>query len=249
MKLTTLLFFFVFALTITVNGQIDWSKMSANQKIKLAKKEQKAAKKDPEYLKMMDEALALFQEGKFEESKNLYTAAHNRRPDNVYPMVMLDDISVAMTLPVEEVVVEEIILDETSVEEIAPEIEIIEEVEVVEEVKIIEEEEVEEIAIDNRAIVVPVDTEIKIEKEKKEVVNNEKVVIAHPVKVYEEDGIYKEELKEGSATITQVTIVEKGVAVVFRKVSHSWGAIYFFQNDDPITRAEWDKMQDKIAED
>ena len=248
MKLTTLLLFFAFVLSNNSFGQSDWSKMTANQKIKLAKKEQKAAKKDPEYLKLMEEALALFQDGKFDEAKNLYTAAHNRRPDNVYPMVMLDDIEVAMNMPIVEEIVEEVIIEETVVEEITPIIEE-ENAEVVEEIKVVEDEKVEEIAVEPEPIVVPIATEKKLEEEKKEITVNEKVVIEHPVKVYDEDGVYKEDLKEGNATINQVTIVEKGVAVVFRKVSHPWGAVYFFQNGDPITKSEWNKMQERIAED
>lgn len=246
MKLTTLLLFFAFVLSNNSFGQSDWSKMTANQKIKLAKKEQKAAKKDPEYLKLMEEALALFQDGKFDEAKNLYTAAHNRRPDNVYPMVMLDDIEVAMNMPIVEEIVEEVIIEEPITVEVAPEI-VEEKIEIVEEV--IKEEKVEEIAVEPEPIVVPIATEKKLEEEKKEITVNEKVVIEHPVKVYDEDGVYKEDLKEGNATINQVTIVEKGVAVVFRKVSHPWGAVYFFQNGDPITKSEWNKMQERIAED
>lgn len=247
MKIITVLLFFAFTLSNNIYGQSHWSKMSPKQKIKLAKKEQKAAKKDPEYLKLMDEALILFQDGKYNEAKVLYNTAHNRRPDNVYPMVMLDDIEVAITLPKEELVVEEIIQKEIIVENIAPQI-IEEKVEVEEEVNVIEEVKNEDIALEVTPIVVPVDTEIKLEEEKKEVVATEKVVITHPIKMYKEDGIYSEDLKEGNATIHQITFVEKGVSVVFRKVSHPWGAVYFFQNGDPITKAEWNKMQERVKE-
>lgn len=275
MKLFTIILLFIFGLNLSVFAQDDWSKMSPNQKIKLAKKEQKAAKKDPEYLKIMDEALVLFQDGQFDEAKEKYTAAHNRRPDNVYPMVMLQDIDVAMELQiteeeieeeiiVEEIIEEEIIAEEVIAEEVVPEVPensiIVEEVIAIEEEPIVEEdimeEEVieeaiiieEEIAIETAPILVPNDTEIEIAKAEKPAKTETITTIVHPPKEYAEDGVYREELKEGNAKVDQITIVEKGVATVYRKVIHAWGAIYYFQNGDPIFEAEWDKLLEEIGD-
>jgi len=254
--ISTLLFLFIFVHT-SVLAQKDWSNLSPNQKIKLAKKEQKAAKKDPEYLKLMDEALVLFQEGKFEEAKRKYTEAHNRRPDNVYPMVMLDDIEVAMNLPQEETkeeVVEEEIIQEISEKEIA--IESLEEEILQEENNIevqidemAEEEKLEEESIEKEdtQIVVPVEPEVVINREIK--ANTEKTVIIHPPKIYENDGVYREKLKEGNADVEQITIVEKGQATVYRKVTHAWGAVYYFENGDAIFKSEWEKVVSEIEKD
>ena len=254
--ISTILFLFIF-IQLPVLAQNDWSKLSPNQKIKLAKKEQKAAKKDPEYLKLMEEALVLFQDGKFEEAKEKYSAAHNRRPDNVYPIVMLDDIEIAMNLPVvetEEEIVEEEIEEEIINEEIA--IEILEE-EIMEEENEIEVE-IDEVAIDeiaeeetlekeNTQIVVPVEPEVVINREIKS--STEKTVINHPPKVYEKDGVYRENLKEGNADVEQITIVEKGQSTVYRKVSHAWGAVYYFENGDAIFKSEWEKVVAEIEQD
>lgn len=254
--ISTLLFLFIFFQS-GVLAQKDWSNLSPNQKIKLAKKEQKEAKKDPEYLKLMDEALVLFQDGKFEEAKRKYTEAHNRRPDNVYPMVMLDDIEIAMNLPqektteeiVEEQVVEEIIEEEIAIESLEEEV-LQEENEI--EVEIDEmavEEKIEEEAIENEdtQIVVPVEPEVVINREIK--ANTEKTVINHPPKVYENDGVYRENLKEGNADVEQITIVEKGQTTIYRKVTHAWGAIYYFEDGNAIFKSEWEKIVSETEKD
>lgn len=257
MKITSTLFFLFVFIQLPVLAQKDWSNLSANQKIKLAKKEQKAAKKDPEYLKLMEEALVLFQDGKFEEAKEKYSAAHSRRPDNVYPMVMLDDIEVAMNLPqvetqeeiVEEEIIEEIIEEEIAIERLEEEI-LEEENEIEAEIDelAIDEIEIEEaVEKDNTQIVVPIEPEVVINREIK--ANNEKTVINHPPKVYEKDGVYRENLKEGNADVEQITIVEKGQATVYRKVSHAWGAVYYFENGDAIFKSEWEKVVAELEED
>jgi hypothetical protein len=253
MKLATLFILFIFSLNINTYAQSDWAKMTSKQKVKLAKKEQKSAKKDPEYLKMMEEALLFFQDNLFDQAKEKYTQAHNRRPDNVYPMVMLDDIEVAMESALvieqteEELYVEDIIEKEIIDEEITTpeekEVTVIEEEEA-EEISIFEEEEIVEEPV---SILVPPVKEKEISKTKLPEENSpNNTTIIHPTKVYAEDGVYREDLKEGNAKIDQITIIEKGVATVYRKVSHAWGAVYYFQNEEPITAAEWNKILVKI---
>lgn len=238
MKLKLSISILLIMISLTSYAQTDWSKLSANQKIKLAKKEQKEAKKDPEYIQMMDEAMLLFQEGQFEKAKEKYTQAHLRRPDNVYPMVMLDDIEIAMNLPKEEMVEEEIPLAE-------PEVEII----IVEEPALLEDQNIdnskveEEILVEEKEIIIPKDPEktapIVAKPERKAEVKNPSTQVQ---KSYENDGVYRESLKEGSAKVDQITVVEKGVSTVYRRVDHSWGATYFFKNGEAITEKEWDNL-------
>ena len=98
-------------------AQEDFSNMSPKQRIKVAKKEQKAAKKDKEYLALMDEALIAFQAKDYSKAQDLYQKAHERRPDNVYPMVMLDDIALAIEAEEKQVETEEILVEEEVIEE------------------------------------------------------------------------------------------------------------------------------------
>jgi len=257
MKISLNILLILFAFNLSVSAQKDWSNLSPNQKIKLAKKEQKAAKKDPAYLALMDEALVLFQSGDFEEAREVYNKAHELRPDNVYPLVMLDDIEVAMSMPVEEVIVEEEVIIETeTIEELPVEEEIVQELiieeKVVEtpeqEVEIIETEVIEEETVETE-IAVPIGSDLITTKEPETVQRSEKVVIEHPVKIYEEDGVYREDFKEGSANIEQITIVNKGASTVYRKVSHSWGAVYYFENGNAIFKTEWEKMLSELEKD
>jgi len=252
--------FLVFVLLIFLGvpgntfAQKDFSELTPKQKIRLGKKEQKAAKKDAEYLQLMSEALVLFQQKEYDKANSKYDSAHKRRPNNVYPLIMMDDIEIAKnTLPTEPEPQEEfatqidIIENEIIEPEETPEV-VIEplplEVESKEEVK---EEIVEDIPVHSETIVD--NTPEKIEKQ---IVIVPKPEPVKPTKfeepVYENDGVYRETLKEGSATIQQITIVEEGKSTVIRKVSHSWGAVYYFLNKEAITKQEYQKLVDKLEE-
>ena len=237
---STLIFLFAYFLSF---GQDNWSGLSANQKIKIAKKEQKAAKKDKEYLQLMDEALQLFQNKEFEAAQEKYEAAHLRRPDNVYPMVMLDDIQIALeTIEEETVIVKEEIPEEIPI--IQPEL--------IEKEEIAEEKPIEP-KVDPQVqepINLPKDPEIEIAETQKPSLSPEpKVVIKQEPKVYLEDGTYFKNFKEGSANVEEIEIIEKGVKTSYRKVSHSWGAVYYFKNKDSITKEEWIKVYQEAKKD
>lgn len=242
----TLIFLFAYASPF---AQESWSGLSANQKIRLAKKEQKAAKKDKEYLQLMEEALSYFQAKEYDKAQEKYKAAHLRRPDNVYPMVMLDDIQVALEKEEETVIVEEIIEEEVIEEELTtPQVEIIEP-EVLEE-EFVEEQKIEMEEQSEDPITIPKDPEIEItETQKPDLHPERKVVIKQEPKVYLEDGTFFSNFKEGSADIEQIDIVVKGVNTRYRKVSHSWGAIYYFKNEDSITKDEWTKVYKEAKQD
>jgi len=49
--------------------------------------------------------------------------------------------------------------------------------------------------------------------------------------------------------VNQITIVEKGVSTVYREVIHSWGAKYYFKNEEAITEKEWDKLNSTLEKD
>lgn len=240
LKLSISILFII--ISLSAYTQTDWSKLSANQKIKLAKKEQKEAKKDPEYLQMMDEAMRLFQEGQYEKAKEKYAQAHLRRPDNVYPMVMLDDIEIAMNLPKEELVEEEVPVSEPEIEVI-----LIEEPALEEDQNIENSEIKEEIIVEEKEINLPKDPEkttpVVAKPERRSELKSPATQVQ---KSYENDGVYRESLKEGSAKVEQITIVEKGISTVYRRVDHSWGATYFFKNGEAITEKEWDNLMSEL---
>jgi len=237
----------ILSLSTSFYGQNDWSKLSAKQKIKIAKKEQKAAKKDPEYLKLMEEALVLFQEGNFEEAKVKYQAAHDRRPDNVYPIVMLEDIEVAINSPEEEIVEENVqeVIEEEATPIIAP---------VINETNVeIQEDEVEELIVEpeiteSEEIILPTVAEKPTTVVKPTKQPEKETTRVQVQKEYLNDGVYKDSFKEGSANVEQIKIVKKGVETTYRKVSHSWGAIYYFKGEDSISKNEWEDLLKEIED-
>jgi len=229
-------------------AQQDFSKLSSKQKIKLGKKEQKDAKKDPEYLQMMNEGMVYFQSREYDKAIAKYEDAHNRRPNNVYPMVMLEDINVAKELISAEAKseTEVVLIDTSSTKELETkksDVVIVSDLEVNEEsppknTELIESQTQDPIVIN---------TSEKIEKQ---VVKSTeiKTVPKYKAKVYENDGIYHETLKEGSATIYQITIVKRDKTTVLREVIHTWGGEFYFLDQDPITKQEYKKLVSKLNE-
>lgn len=248
-KIFTTLIFSVLVFSITAKAQQDFSKLSAKQKIKLGKKEQKEAKKDPEYLLLMNEGMVYFQSREYEKAIAKYESAHNRRPNNVYPMVMLEDINVAKELILVEAIPEtEVILidNDASTRELAnksSEIEVNSPIDSAlglqpQNPEIIEPQTTDPISIntpENLEKEIFTTTEIKTIEKKEE-------------KFYENDGVYRETLREGSATIYQITIVSHGRATVLREVVHTWGGEFYFIDQDPITKQEYKKLVEAIKE-
>ena len=247
-KTLTTLLISILIFSINTEAQQDFSKLSAKQKIKLGKKEQKEAKKDPEYLQMMNEGMAYFQTKEYDKATTKYEDAHNRRPNNVYPMVMLEDINVARELVSVETKPETTVILPDNTE--SRELETKESDLVVnstndsdqdnpdENPKIIETQTEDPIVINTpenieKQVVVP--TKVNTIDKKEE-------------KIYESDGIYRETLKEGSATIYQTTIVTKGKTTVLREVVHTWGGEFYFMDQDPITKQEYKKLITKLKE-
>ena len=245
--ITLLLSVLIFPLN--AEAQQDFSKLSAKQKIKLGKKEQKEAKKDPEYLQMMNEGMVYFQSREYDKAIVKYEEAHNRRPNNVYPMVMLEDINVAKELiSVETKSETEVVLisnDATSKEPENKQSDVVVSLKA-DSIQETQPEKPELIETQTQDPVV-INTPEKLEKQV--VVSNEvETIDKKEEKVYENDGIYRETLKEGSATIYQITIVRNGKATVLREVVHTWGGEFYFLDQDPITKQEYKKLVSKLTD-
>ena len=70
----------------------DFEKLSAKERARIAKQEQDAAGKDPEYQAVMEAAVALVQGGQYEASMEKFKEARTMRPYNVYPKVKIQDL-------------------------------------------------------------------------------------------------------------------------------------------------------------
>ena len=245
--ITLLLSVLIFPLK--TEAQQDFSQLSSKQKIKLGKKEQTEAKKDPEYLQMMNEGMVYFQAKEYDKAITKYEAAHNRRPNNVYPMVMLEDINVAKELiSVEAKPETEVVLLNSAASEREPENK---QSDIVVNLKTdsIQEPQPEKTELIETQTQDPIVINTPEKVEKQVVISNEvKPIDKKEAKVYENDGIFHETLKEGSATIHQITIVKNGKATILREVVHTWGGEFYFLDQDAITKQEYKKLVSKLTE-
>ena len=228
-----------------MNAQKDFSKLSPRQKIKLGKKEQKAAKNDPEYLRLMDEGLAFFQLKEYEKAMTKYEAAHNRRPENVYPVVMIEDVEIAKELISSATKAEtDVVLENNDLSAKIPDYKSPE--------TNIEPKEDEK---KESPVITEVKTPTPIVISTPEKLEKQTTKVSEPIKTEEEeekkyknDGIFRETLKEGSATIYQVTVVKNGNATVIRQVVHTWGGVFYFKDKDAITKQEYEKLISELED-
>lgn len=247
-----LLFTLIFTLSVgLIYGQNDFGRMTGKSKSKAAKKEEKEAKKDDVYQKLMEEGHTFFQEKNYQEALDKYKTAATRRPINVYPKVKIADVELAMLNH----------KDEEPMADASKEIELpTEEPEVIEpEVKEPTQEErvAEALAAEEQKIKDALPPPPKIEEPKKEIPEEEEIVEETPkvtaenIEVISEedfaenlaetypDGVTEEIFEEGGKKITRRVVVKNGKGTDYRMVVHRWGGKFFFKNNESITEHTW----------
>jgi hypothetical protein len=240
-----------FGVQVLAQNRIELSGLSPKQRVKLAKKEQKQAKKDPEYLQLMEKGLALFQNHAYEEARKVYQTAHDRRPQNVYPLVMLQDIEVAENkLAMESASQQDVEL--TSDASMNRELKLDGPYSSKHEEPIPKKDTSPKKPDGNPTsgnVEIIVNTPDALEKSN--IAKNadpelpKSPVISYPT--YENDGIYLDTLSEGSAEVFLITVVEKGVSTTYRKVHHAWGATYYFINGQDLPKHEYEQKIEAIG--
>lgn len=83
-------------------GQLDFSGMSTKEKIRIAHEEEQASESDHVFRDLMQKGMSSFENYRFDEAEALFNQAANRRPVNVYPPVLIDDVKLAKMNFVEE---------------------------------------------------------------------------------------------------------------------------------------------------
>ena len=216
----------------------DFEKLSAKERARIAKEEQEAAAKDVAYQAVMEEAESLFREKAYEGSVAKFQEARVLRPYNVYPKVKIQDLEVliakrdAEAAKVKPPVAQE--LPEPNVvptqSPVAHPLPVV--VPVVKVPTPIKPTPI--------APVVVVDTDLVVEQEPKE----EKPVIvrALPVDPGPELQEGEEVYKEGRSVVVERRILLDGRIVVFRKVTHPWGAVDHFRDGSPIPARTYDEV-------
>lgn len=104
----------ILALSLPCMAQKDFAKLPAKVKLKMAQEEELASESDVEFQGLMTEGMNLFETREYELAIEKFEAAGERRPINVYPPVMIEDVKLAMSLPQEE---EEVAEEEPIIEE------------------------------------------------------------------------------------------------------------------------------------
>lgn len=76
--------------------------MSTKEKIRIAHEEEQASESDHVFRDLMQKGMSSFENDRFDEAEALFNQAANRRPVNVYPPVLIDDVKLAKMNFVEE---------------------------------------------------------------------------------------------------------------------------------------------------
>ncbi len=233
--------------------------MSARAKSKLAKQEERDAKKDDAYQSLMEEGHTSFEANDFEAALNSFEQASSMRPVNVYPPVMIADVKLAMENYVEPEdtasIEEEPILSEPEVAEL-PEVTTKEDdIARQERLKEAYEREMQKVQDEAPApiaeaepetplIDTPAITEVPIEEQKTDsegmiefTDEDPQVVLAGKFP----DGVTEEEFEEGNKVILRRVVVKDGVANDYRRVTHAWGGVFYFKNGESVTLRTWNQ--------
>ncbi|HQX98623.1 MAG TPA: hypothetical protein PLV08_02520 [Flavobacteriales bacterium] len=217
----------------------DFEKLSAKERARIAKQEQDAAGKDPEYQAVMEAAEALFQGGQYEASMEKFKEARTMRPYNVYPKVKIQDLqALILKRDAEEAAAtrpEPTIKPAPTVEppmEVTP-------------VPLKVEPEIRVVAQPVRARPTPVGTDRgRTGKAPPEKVQVQPKPVALEGQKDGEEG--QRVYKEGRSVVVESRVTEEGRLVIYRKVSHPWGAVDHFREGVAISdRAYQQAMSDR----
>jgi len=219
--------------------------MGAKAKAKLAKKEEKEAKKDDAYQDLMNKGQSHFESNEFEAALESFGLAGERRPLNVYPPVMIEDVKLAMAnyVPSEETA-------ELEKPKELPKEERRDNTTQDERVKDAYQKELEKVKANTPP---PPKFEEPKESEKPDLEKRdpEGIIIYEeeetPEAIADEypDGITEETYKEGNKTIVKRVKVANGLATVYKKVVHSWGGVFYFKDGKSITVGAWEEETGK----
>lgn len=95
------------ALSFPSLAQKEFASLPAKVKLKMAQEEEIASEGDPVFQTLMSEGMTYFEDREFDKAISKFEEAGARRPINVYPPVMIEDVTLARSLPYEEAVTEQ----------------------------------------------------------------------------------------------------------------------------------------------
>jgi hypothetical protein len=208
----------------------DFEKLSAKERARIAKEEQEAATKDVAYQAVMADAEDLFRRQEFEASMAKFKEARAMRPYNVYPKVKIQDLEALIAKRDAQLAID--------ANKEGPEMVVVppEDVPLKPEPRPVVQSE----APVHKPLPAPVHVPVTIPE--KGPIQKAPVVPAvrseTEVPLEEGERVYK----EGRSIVVERHVELDGRIVVFRKVSHPWGAVDHFRDGSPIPARAYDDV-------
>ncbi len=246
LKIASILFTF---LTVMPSyGQLEFSKMSAKQRIAIADKEQVEAATDATFQNHMQLGHDLFREKHYLKAIRAYESAQSKRPYNVYPKVKISDIEMSMkdTLAV---------LRKAEAEQ-QPNMRQKEEAQAPPKTDMVDESKEERMQRlneweQNERSRREKERE-KAEKAPEQVSQQGGDVVKLSLEDYQKElaekypsGITEEQLTEGNKTVIRRIVVREGKGDEYRRVEHNWGGVFYFKNGEAVTDRVWKAETEK----
>jgi hypothetical protein len=229
-------------------SQESFADLPAKKRISIAEQEEIEAKADEGFQKMMMEGHELFKAKHYLKAIRKYEEAKEKRPYNVYPKVIIDDIELSMkdTLKVLRAAEKEELLrkaanpSEEKVEEpkesVVPEETREERLEKMDDWEAMEREKRERAREEEEA-----KPEIPPVKKSSagDVPNLSMADFQKDLAKRYPEGVTETIEKEGNRTVTTRIFVADGKGSEYKKVVHDWGGVFYFKNGEAVTERVW----------
>jgi hypothetical protein len=194
-------------------------RMSAKERNRIATQETSDAAKDVGYQDVMQRAERSFQEGRYEEALQGYEQARSMRPYNVYPKVKIEDLRALIAKQA------------SAVPAMAAEPSVPPEADPVG-------------GAMNRPPTVrqPALTTIAQPTAARPGAAPAGVVPAPPpapVRLAAASGVIERRYKEGHAHVIERVVTVHGRTVIYKRVFHAWGQVFYFEDGSPVDERVW----------
>lgn len=199
--------------------------MSAKERTRLAEREQEDASRDTVYQRIMADAEAAFQAGRYQEALEGYKLGRKRRPLNVYPKVKIEDIRELIAKRDAQAA------DSTSSQPRS--------------VGVPELDEKAPAASRTDKVIEKASAPVPGSAGKPPVVRRARSIeethdrAVDPAPVTGPDGMVEEQFRQGTALVVQRTVTLGGERHVYRKVVHNWGQTYYFLDGNATDARVW----------
>ncbi len=202
-------------------------KMSAKERARIAAKEVSESAQDQDYQAVMKEAESAFQQGRFSEAMAGYEKARSLRPYNVYPKVKIEDLKALIKKQSDEGQAAVEPLEEkpppppvdVPVSEPSPPV-------AAEQPSSVE-------AIQRTATPATSGTPVDVPDQPAHTTSSV------PPDLKKADGLIERRYKEGNAYVIERTVTVDGRLVVYKRVFHSWGQVYYFEDGAAVDERVW----------